>query len=130
MRNLTAVVTDPQLLLRARIFAEPSSKRTPTEREARVALNDFISGLAVISERLIAQARTRHLVITLGAEGALINTMVDGQTQVRLPTSLQSVEGRLGRRPAAPCLSIGSGFKTRPSWWPMPTILPISSWRG
>jgi hypothetical protein len=103
MRNLTAVVTDPQLLLRARIFAEPSSKRTPTEREARVALNDFISGLAVISERLIAQARTRHLVITLGAEGALIN---NGRrpTQVRLPASLQSVDGRLGRRPAESCL--------------------------
>ena len=52
---------------------------TPTEREARVALNDFISGLAVISERLIERARTGHLVITLGAEGALVNTMADGQ---------------------------------------------------
>jgi rfaE bifunctional protein kinase chain/domain len=50
---------------------------TPTEREARVALNDFVSGLAVISERLIAKARTKNLVITLGAEGALINTMND-----------------------------------------------------
>ena len=59
---------------------------TPTEREARVALNDFISGLAVISERLIERARTRHLVITLGAEGALINTLADGQHQSdRLP---------------------------------------------
>jgi rfaE bifunctional protein kinase chain/domain len=51
---------------------------TPTEREARVALNDFTSGLAVISERLIEKSRTKHLVITLGAEGALINTIVDG----------------------------------------------------
>jgi len=51
---------------------------TPTEREARVALNDFMSGLAVISERLIEKARTKNLVITLGAEGALINTMTDG----------------------------------------------------
>ncbi len=59
---------------------------TPTEREARVALNDFISGLAVISERLIERARTKHLVITLGAEGALVNTMADGQHQSdRLP---------------------------------------------
>ena len=59
---------------------------TPTEREARVALNDFISGLAVISERLIERARTQHLVITLGAEGALINTMVGGLHQSdRLP---------------------------------------------
>ncbi len=52
---------------------------TPTEREARVALNDFISGLAVISERLVERARTKHLVITLGAEGALVNTMAEGQ---------------------------------------------------
>ena len=59
---------------------------TPTEREARVALNDFTSGLAVISERLIERARTRHLVITLGAEGALINTMAEGRHQSdRLP---------------------------------------------
>jgi rfaE bifunctional protein kinase chain/domain len=59
---------------------------TPTEREARVALNDFISGLGVISERLIEKARTDHLVITLGAEGALVNTMADRQHQSdRLP---------------------------------------------
>jgi rfaE bifunctional protein kinase chain/domain len=59
---------------------------TPTEREARVALNDFISGLAVISERLIERARTKHLVITLGAEGALVNTMLESQHKSdRLP---------------------------------------------
>ncbi|WP_414642365.1 PfkB family carbohydrate kinase [Bradyrhizobium sp.] len=59
---------------------------TPTEREARVALNDFVSGLAVISERLIEKARTKNLVITLGAEGALINTMSDGaHNSDRLP---------------------------------------------
>ena len=59
---------------------------TPTEREARVALNDFVSGLAVISERLMERARASHLAITLGAEGSLINTMVDGTfTSDRLP---------------------------------------------
>jgi rfaE bifunctional protein kinase chain/domain len=59
---------------------------TPTEREARVALNDFISGLAVISDRLIQRARAKNLIITLGAEGALINTMVDGELKSdRLP---------------------------------------------
>lgn len=50
---------------------------TPTEREARLALSDFESGLAVISERLQAKARVRNLVITLGAEGMLINTRDD-----------------------------------------------------
>jgi rfaE bifunctional protein kinase chain/domain len=59
---------------------------TPTEHEARVALNDFVSGLAVISERLMERARTKHLVVTMGAEGSLINTMVDGTfTSDRLP---------------------------------------------
>jgi rfaE bifunctional protein kinase chain/domain len=51
---------------------------TPTEREARIALNDFVSGLAVVSERLIERSGTKNLVITLGAEGALINTMMAG----------------------------------------------------
>ena len=60
---------------------------TPTEREARVALNDFVSGLAVVSERLIEKARAKNLVVTLGAEGALINTMTDGKYRSdRLPT--------------------------------------------
>lgn len=59
---------------------------TPTEREARVALNDFSSGLAVVSHELMARARAEHLIVTLGAEGALINTVVDGQFQTdRLP---------------------------------------------
>jgi rfaE bifunctional protein kinase chain/domain len=59
---------------------------TPTEREARVALNDFISGLAVISDRLTKRARAKNLVITLGAEGVLVNSMVGGELQYdRLP---------------------------------------------
>jgi bifunctional ADP-heptose synthase (sugar kinase/adenylyltransferase) len=59
---------------------------TPTEREARVALNDFSSGLAVISERLIRKARTQNLVVTLGAEGVLVNATVDGKQRAdRLP---------------------------------------------
>ncbi len=59
---------------------------TPTEREARVALNDFISGLAVISDRLTQRARAQNLVITLGAEGVLVNTMVEGELKYdRLP---------------------------------------------
>jgi rfaE bifunctional protein kinase chain/domain len=59
---------------------------TPTEREARVALNDFISGLAVISDRLTQRARAKNLVVTLGAEGVLINRMVNGELEYdRLP---------------------------------------------
>jgi rfaE bifunctional protein kinase chain/domain len=59
---------------------------TPTEREARLALNDFESGLAAVGERLIAKARTENLVITLGAEGVLINALRDGELHTdRLP---------------------------------------------
>lgn len=59
---------------------------TPTEHEARVALNDFTSGLAAVSERLIDRACAAHLVVTLGAEGALINSAVDGRLVTdRLP---------------------------------------------
>lgn len=51
---------------------------TPTEREARLALNDFETGLAFIGERLIHKAGAQNLVITLGAEGMLIHTLRDG----------------------------------------------------
>ncbi len=58
----------------------------PTEREARLALNDFESGLADVGERLIAKARAENLVITLGAEGMLINALHDGVLRTdRLP---------------------------------------------
>jgi bifunctional ADP-heptose synthase (sugar kinase/adenylyltransferase) len=59
---------------------------TPTEREARLALNDFETGLAAIGERLVTKARAENLVITLGAEGMLINAMHDGKLSTdRLP---------------------------------------------
>jgi len=59
---------------------------TPTEREARLALNDFETGLADVGERLIHKARAENLVITLGAEGMLINTLQDGMLVTdRLP---------------------------------------------
>jgi rfaE bifunctional protein kinase chain/domain len=51
---------------------------SPTEREARLALNDFEAGLAAVGERLITKARAENLLITLGAEGMLINALRDG----------------------------------------------------
>ncbi len=45
---------------------------TPTEREARLALRDFSSGLAVVAQSLQERARTKNVMITLGAEGLLI----------------------------------------------------------
>jgi rfaE bifunctional protein kinase chain/domain len=49
---------------------------TPTEREARLAMQDFDSGLVVLAERLKEKARAKNVVITLGAEGLLIHTTV------------------------------------------------------
>lgn len=45
---------------------------TPTEREARLALQDFDSGLVVVADKLRAKARAENVVVTLGAEGILV----------------------------------------------------------
>ena len=47
---------------------------TPTEREARLATHDFKSGLAVLANNLKQKTNSRHLVMTLGEEGLLIQT--------------------------------------------------------
>jgi len=46
---------------------------TPTEHEARLALRDWSSGLAVLADALRRKARAEHVVITLGAEGLLVH---------------------------------------------------------
>jgi rfaE bifunctional protein kinase chain/domain len=45
---------------------------TPTEREARLAVRDFSSGLVVLAEQLAAQASSKNVALTLGSEGVLI----------------------------------------------------------
>ena len=51
---------------------------TPTEREARMAIRDHESGLAVIGERLQKAAEAHNVVVTLGAEGLLIHAAQTG----------------------------------------------------
>ena len=46
---------------------------TPTEREARLALKDFESGLVVLADRLSEVAQTENVIITLGNEGVFIH---------------------------------------------------------
>lgn len=46
---------------------------TPTEREARLAIRDFDSGLVVLAEKLRVKARATNIVLTLGAEGLLVH---------------------------------------------------------
>lgn len=45
---------------------------TPTEREIRLSLNDFESGLVVLSEKLSTQSNAKYIFTTLGAEGVMI----------------------------------------------------------
>jgi rfaE bifunctional protein kinase chain/domain len=51
---------------------------TPTEREARLATNDFDAGLAHLCEHLRAKAGSTNIVITLGSEGLLVWGEKDG----------------------------------------------------
>ena len=51
---------------------------TPTEREARLALRDSNSGLAVIADALQERAAAENVVITLGVQGILVYARRDG----------------------------------------------------
>jgi len=59
---------------------------TPTEREARLAMRDWNSGLVVLAEALRKKARAAYVVITLGTEGILVHAedTVEWETD-RLP---------------------------------------------
>lgn len=45
---------------------------TPTEREIRLSLNDFESGLVVLSEKLKQKSNPTYIITTLGSEGIMI----------------------------------------------------------
>ena len=49
-----------------------ASLLTPTEREARIAVRDFNSGLVVLAESLCRLSYSKNLIITLGSEGILV----------------------------------------------------------
>jgi len=46
---------------------------TPTEREARLAVRDFESGLVVLAEKLRKKALAENILITLDKDGVLIH---------------------------------------------------------
>ena len=46
---------------------------TPTEREARLAMHDFESGLVALTEKLRQKSKSRNIIVTLGSEGLLIH---------------------------------------------------------
>ena len=47
---------------------------TPTEREARLALRDFNSGLVVLSENLLQVSNAQNIIMTLGSQGILTHS--------------------------------------------------------
>ena len=47
---------------------------TPTEREARIALHNSNDGLVVMAEKLRTKTHAKHVFITMGREGILIQT--------------------------------------------------------
>ncbi len=54
---------------------------TPTEREARLAAQDFDSGLVVLAEKLREKSHAENVVVTLGSEGMLIQAKLTKQNQ-------------------------------------------------
>lgn len=52
---------------------------TPTEREIRLSLNDFESGLVVLSDKLAERSRAKYIFTTLGAEGVMIYNNSKGE---------------------------------------------------
>lgn len=59
---------------------------TPTEREIRLALNDFESGLVVLSEKLKEKSNPKYIFTTLGSEGIMIfNPNDDGLLTDNIP---------------------------------------------
>jgi bifunctional ADP-heptose synthase (sugar kinase/adenylyltransferase) len=72
---------------------------TPTEREARLAVRDFDSGLVVLAEKLRIKARAKNIVVTLGAEGLLAHVAAERSGEWltdRLPALNQSVKDSAG----------------------------------
>lgn len=63
---------------------------TPTEREARLALQDFDSGLVVLAEKLRQKGNAKNVIITLGAEGVLIHAET-GQSDTWLTDRLPAM---------------------------------------
>ncbi len=49
---------------------------TPTEREARIAIKDYSSGLVTVAEKLMVKVGAEYVFITLGKEGILIHQKI------------------------------------------------------
>jgi bifunctional ADP-heptose synthase (sugar kinase/adenylyltransferase) len=83
---------------------------TPTEHEARIALSDKLSGLAVLGEKLVNRAEAQNCLITLGAEGLFIQnntSTTGGMTVDQLPALNDSPKDVSG---AGDCLLVSTAL--------------------
>jgi bifunctional ADP-heptose synthase (sugar kinase/adenylyltransferase) len=59
---------------------------TPTEREIRLSINDFESGLVVLSKKLHEKSKPKYIFTTLGSEGVMIfNSSTDNLLTDNIP---------------------------------------------
>jgi rfaE bifunctional protein kinase chain/domain len=71
----------------------------PTEREARLALRDFNSGLVVLAEAIRKRAQAENVILTLGPEGLLVHAVSEPIGAVvtdRLPAFNQAPKDTAG----------------------------------
>ena len=72
---------------------------TPTEHEARLALNDKESGIVSLANKLIKKSKAKHLFITLGQDGVLIqdgNNIKSADGVDRLPAFANTCQDNSG----------------------------------
>ncbi len=65
-----------------------ASLLTPTEREARLAVKDFDSGLVVLATKLMEKAQASYLAITLGEGGLLVQADITDQIPALNPIAI------------------------------------------
>ncbi len=86
---------------------------TPTEREARLALRDFSSGLVVLAQSLQQQTKAGDVLVKLGSEGVLIQPGAEDRSHTdRLPalnTSPKDVSGAGDSMLIATSLALSAG---------------------
>lgn len=87
-RNRVAMAADSQASSQISDVSRFRGMRliTPTEREARLALRDWNSGLVIVADTLCQKVQAENVVITLGSEGILVHAQnaVESETD-RLP---------------------------------------------
>jgi sugar/nucleoside kinase (ribokinase family) len=75
---------------------------TPTEREARLALQNFDDGLVALAEKLRLKVGAKYVFVTLGSEGVLVHTSKGSPSEAsswqtdRLPAMNMSLKDPAG----------------------------------